>query len=93
MEVILRHCKWIKEADEVNSVKTKQTNTETTHLITEDNIILLPTEENQIESHKDHSQVCTQGMQVAKHTGGQPVTHTHLLHGNNAIFILCTLTK
>lgn len=54
-------------------------NVDATHLITEDDIVLHPTEEDQIKSHKDHPQVSTQCMQVAKHTGGQPVTYTNLL--------------
>lgn len=40
-----------------------------THLITEDNIVLYATEEDQVESHVDHPQVGTQSMQVAKYTG------------------------
>lgn len=36
--------------------------TVTSHLITEDDIILQPTEEDQVEGHVDHPQVGTQGM-------------------------------
>lgn len=50
----------------------------TTHLITEDDVRFYPAEEEQIESHVDHPQVGTERMQVAKYTGRQPVTHTHL---------------
>lgn len=42
----------------------------TTHLITEDDVIFYPAEEEQIESHVDHPQVGTERMQVAKYTGG-----------------------
>lgn len=49
-----------------------------TNLITEDHVVLCSTEEDQVESYVDHPEVGTQGMQVPKHTGGQPVTHTHL---------------
>lgn len=41
-----------------------------THLITEDDVIFYPAEEEQIESHVDHPQVGTERMKVAKHTGG-----------------------
>lgn len=41
-----------------------------THLITEDDIVLYPAEEDQIERYIDHPQVGTQCMQVAEHTGG-----------------------
>lgn len=50
------------------------------HLITEDDIVLHPAEKDQVEGHVDHPQVGTEGMQVAKHAGGKPVTHTYLLH-------------
>lgn len=50
-----------------------------THLIAEDDVVLHPAEKDEIQSHVDHPQVGTQRMQVAKHTGGEPVTHTHLL--------------
>lgn len=41
-----------------------------THLITEDDVIFYPAEEEEIEGHVDHPQVGTERMQVAKHTGG-----------------------
>lgn len=50
-----------------------------THLIAEDDVVLHPAEKDEIQSHVDHPQVGTQRMQVAKHTGGEPVTRTHLL--------------
>lgn len=52
---------------------------DTNHLITEDNIILHPAKEDQVDGHIDHPKVGTQGVQVAKHTGRKPVTHTVLL--------------
>lgn len=58
-----------------------------THLIAEDDIVLHPAEEDEIQSHVDHPQVGTKGMQVAKYAGREPVTHTHLV-GNNIITIL-----
>lgn len=62
-------------------IQTGKVLSDTVHLITEDDVILHPTEEDQVEGHIDHPQVSTQGMQVAKHTGGQPVTHTNLTEG------------
>lgn len=50
-----------------------------THLITEDDIVLHSAEKDEIQSHIDHPQVGAQSMQIAEHTGGEPVTHTHLL--------------
>ena len=50
------------------------------HLVTDYHIVLYSAEEHQVESQVDHPQVGTQGMQIPKHTGRQPVTHTLLQH-------------
>lgn len=49
------------------------------YLVTENHIVLLSTQKHQVESYINHTQVGTDGMEVAKHTGGQPVANT--LHG------------